>query len=201
MKNKLLVLIAAVMAFTACDKLPLQRSYEYDPQPLDPHQGVTCWQYIESDPWKNLSIMKSAIEKCGLQDYYSQTGTKYTFILLDDTAFISYVFKDFEIGDISEADKDRLTNLLLFHIVKGEYDSYNGSLGYDPVHVLTLWQDVDAVMTIKLFDSEALSQKQQDKVTFMDQCGKSTVIKATTSDLIMTNGPAHIISNYCKYVK
>ena len=52
----------------------------------------------------------------------------------------------------------------------------------------------------KLNDDDTLSNKRQDKVTFMDQCGSSTVVYATTSDLLMTNGPAHILSRNCVYV-
>ena len=192
--------ILLMMAFVcSCDKLPLQKNYPYDPQPLDPHQGVTCWEYISSA--SDLVLMKEAIEKCSLVDLYAQEKAEYTYLLLDNTAFNSYVFTQLEAGTVGDADVDKLRDILLFHIIKGEYSSYNGVLGYEPVHVLTLWENLDAVMTIKLNNDKRLSSKRQDKVTLMDQCGSSTVIYARTSDLLMTNGPAHILSRNCVYVK
>ena len=193
----ILLLLSALLC--SCDKLPLQKSYPYDPQPLDPHQGVTCWEYISSA--EDLGIMKQAIEKCGLMELYAQQKAEYTYLLLDDAAFNSYVFTQLEAGSVADADADKLRDILLFHIIKGEYSSYNGMLSYEPVHVLTLWSSLDAVMTIKLNNDKTLSSKRQDKVTLMDQCGSSTVIYARTSDLLMTNGPAHILSRNCVYVK
>ena len=199
MKRFIPIIIAAALALAAgCDKLPLQKSYSYDPVPLDPHQNMTCWEYICSSG--DLTSMRKAIEMCGMQDYYSGNGEKYTFLLLDETAFATYILPGMEVGTVEEADPSELRDILMFHIIYGEYDSYNGTLSYDPIHVITLWQSLDAVMTIKLNDDDTLSNKRQDKVTFMDQCGSSTVVYATTSDLLMTNGPAHILSRNCVYV-
>lgn len=199
MKRLYFILMTAALIAVSCDKLPLQKGYDYDPKPLDPHQGMTCWDYITKS--QDLAIMKQAVEKCGLTELYAQEKPEYTYLLLDDTAFSSYVFKQLEISSIEEAEADELRDILFFHIIKGEYSSYNGVLGYEPVHVLTLWNSLDAVMTIKLNDDKSLSSKRQDKVTLMDQCGSSTVIYARTSDLLMTNGPAHILSRNCVYKK
>ena len=195
------IFAAALLAATllGCTKLPLQKSYKYEPTALDPHQGVDCWTWIQGA--ENLATMKEAIELCGLSGYYSQTERKYTYLLLDETAFSSYIFPTLGVGDISEAPVAQLKDILLFHIIKGEYDSYNGALGYDPVYVLTLWDNVDAVMTMKLYNDSSKSKGLQDRVTLMDQCGSSTAIRATTSDLLMTNGPAHILSRNCVYKK
>ena len=145
MKRFIPIIIAAALALAAgCDKLPLQKSYSYDPVPLDPHQNMTCWEYICSSG--DLTSMRKAIEMCGMQDYYSGNGEKHTFLLLDETAFATYILPGMEVGTV------------------------------------------------------ALSNKRQDKVTFMDQCGSSIVVYATTSDLLMTNGPAHILSRNCVYV-
>lgn len=196
--RKILILFVIVMA-CSCSKLPLQRSIKYEPHALDPHQGMTCWEYICND--LSLSSMKNAIELCGLEDYYKSSEEKYTFLLLDDTAFSSYILPQFSAGDIADIPIAFLKNILLFHIIRGEYSSYNGMITYDPIHVITLWNDVNAIMTIKLNDAVSLSQRLQDKVTLMDQCGNSSVIRATSSDLIMTNGPAHILSRHCVYIK
>lgn len=199
MKRIYLIFMAIALIAVSCDKLPLQISHSYDPKPLDPHQGVTCWEYISGAD--DLSIMKSAVEKCNLVSLYAQETAEYTYLLLDNTAFNSYIFKQLAVTSVTEADEEALRNILLFHIIKGEYSSYNGILGYEPIHVLTLWESLDAVMTIKLNNDKSLSSKRQDEVTFMDQCGSSTVVSVRTSDLLMTNGPAHILSRNCVYVK
>lgn len=194
----LLALLLAAATFAGCEKLPLQRTSKYNPKALDRRQGVDCWTYINRST--DLVTMREAIEICGMQDYYSEKHG-YTYLLLDETAFSSYVLKSLNVQDIGDAPVDRLRDILLFHIIKGEYDSYNGALGYDPVFVITLWNSVDAVMTVKLYNDDSKSRTVQDKVTLMDQCGSSTSFRATTSDLLMTNGPAHILSRQCVYVK
>ena len=199
MKQIYFILMTIALLAVSCDKLPLQKGHDFDPKPLDPHQGITCWEYISKT--YDMAIMKQAIEQCDLVELYSQAKSEYTYLLLDDSAFRSYVFLQLGVSSVAEADTDALRNILLFHIIKGEYSSYNGMLGYEPVHVLTLWNSLDAVMTIKLNNDKSLSSKRQDKVTLMDQCGSSTVIYARTSDLLMTNGPAHILSRNCVYVK
>lgn len=198
--KRLTLILTAALCLAACEKLPLQKQYKYDPKPLDPNQGVNCWQYISSSD--NLSTMKTAIELCGLTDYYSTSESKYTYLLLDETAFNSHILQKAAVPSVAEMDPDELTNLLLFHIIKGSYSSYYGTISYDPEHVITLWKSQDAVMTIKLFDAVSThSQKQQDRVTLMDQCGSSTVVNATSSDILMTNGPAHILSRPCIYTR
>ena len=199
MRRLYFILMTLAVLTASCDKLPLQKSYPYNPTSLDPHQGVTCWQYICSA--EDLSIMEAAVVKCGLQDLYSQEKMEYTYLLLDDTAFNSYVFRQLGVSSLDEAEAEEVRNILLFHIIKGEYSSYNGILSYEPIFILTLWDNQDAVMTIKLNNDKSLSSRRQDKVTLMDQCGSSTLVYARTSDLLMTNGPAHILSRNCLYVK
>ena len=199
MKRIYFILMTIALMAVSCDKLPLQKGHDFDPKPLDPHQGISCWDYISKT--YDLAMMKQAVQKCGLAELYSQEEAEYTYLLLDDSAFITYVFPQLKVSSVEEADTDALRDILLFHIIKGEYSSYNGMLGYEPVHVLTLWNSLDAVMTIKLNNDKTLSSKRQDKVTLMDQCGSSTVIYARTSDLLMTNGPAHVLSRNCVYVK
>ena len=196
-KYMITALLAVAVLAAGCAKLPLQKSHKYNPTSLDRRQGVDCWTFIETNA--QLATMKEAIEMCGMQDIYTQTEHKYTFLLLDETAFSTYILPAMNVGDIGEAPVDELRSILEFHVIKGEYDSYNGAIGYDPVYVITLWQSPDAVMTIKLNDDSSKSNRQQDRVTLMDQCGHSTVIKATSSDYLMTNGPAHILSRNCLY--
>jgi len=198
--KRLILVLAAAICLAACEKLPLQKQYKYNPEPLDPNQGVTCWEYICSQ--SNLATMKTAVELCSLTDYYSCAESKYTYLLLDETAFNNYILSSAKVSAVNEMDPDKLTDILLFHIIKGSYSSYYGTISYSPEHVITLWKSQDAIMTIKLFDAATtLSQRQQDKVTLMDQCGSSAVVTATSCDILMSNGPAHILSKPCIYTR
>lgn len=200
MKKIIFSATIVALAICSCSKLPLQKQFKYNPEPLDPHQGVSCWQFICEN--EDLATMKNAIELCGLSDYYSTKESLYTYLLLDETAFNSHILTKYEASSPAEIDPETLRDILLFHIIKGSYSSYYGTISYDPEHVITLWKSQDAVMTIKLLDtSSSHSQRQQDRVTLMDQCGSSTVVSATASDLLMTNGPAHILSRPCIYKK
>ena len=197
--NKFLLAALLLIAAVGCSKLPLQQTHKYEPKPLDRNQGVDCWTYVETTP--RLATMKAAVELCGMQSYYQETAKKYTWLLLDETAFSTYILPRLGVEVIADAPVEALKDILLFHIIKGEYDSYNGAVGYDPVYVITLWENLDAVMTLKLNNDTSLSSRQQDKLTLMDQCGHSTIVKAAMSDLLMTNGPAHILSRPCIYTR
>lgn len=187
-----------IVLFSACDKFPLQSNDDFNPQKLDIYQHKTCWEFIESrqDIFQNL---KEAIIKCGLKEYYIQTERVYTYLLLNDDAFINYIFQELNVSDIESADVDRLKDILLFHIIKGNYHAY-GTLGYDPIHIITCWENANAIMTIKLVDGKS-SSAEQDRLVLMDMCGSSIPIYAVTSNLIMDNGPAHVLGRNCVYIK
>ncbi len=201
MKIKINLIILAALTFSlfsSCEEFPLQTEYSYNPKKIDIYQHKTCWEFIESRP-DILSTLKDAVIKCGLENYYTQTDKTYTYLLLNNDAFNSYIFSKLNVTNLADADPTQLKNILLYHIVKGDYSGY-GTLNYDPVHVLTLWNDPNAILTMKLKDTKS-SSVDQDKLLLMDQCGKSVVITAVTSNLMMTNGPAHIINRNCVYVK
>ena len=90
MKRIYFILMTIALLAVSCDKLPLQKSHDFDPKPLDPHQGITCWEYVTKT--YDLQLMKQAVEKCGLEELYSQEKAEYTYLLLDDSAFTTYVF-------------------------------------------------------------------------------------------------------------
>lgn len=204
--------IVAMVFTTGCDKLPLQKAKKYNPEALDPHQHMACWDYIQTRP--DLAILAQAITACDMTGYYRQIENKYTYLLLNEAAFTnaSYgILKRLGISAVSDVEafpemKQKLKNVLLFHIIKGEYHGYNKTLGYDPVHVITLWQDVSSVMTMKLFDGftddpRVLSNGRQDRLVLMDQCGNSPVIEVTAmTNLLLDNGAAHVIQRECLYV-
>jgi len=192
---KALFLLIINSILISCEMLPLYTNPEYNGKALDINQNMTCWEFIESRP-DLLSNMKTAIEICDLKDLYSQTSKKYTYLLLTNAAINEAELVD---ASTSEVKKNDLKNILLYHIIRGNYHAY-GTLGYDVVFVVTLWEDPNAIMSLKLGTSKT-DYNIQDALFAMELCGNSVVRRARTSNLIMTNGPAHVFDNKLQYVK
>ena len=113
----------SVIALAGCD-LELQKNYDYEASVDDPHVNVTAWEYFQ-DHQDIFSEFTTAIEYTGLKDYYTQTENKYTYLALNNTAMQSYRENVFPgIASITDCDKETVKNMLLYHIVDGEYSSY-----------------------------------------------------------------------------
>lgn len=182
------------VAFVSCEMLPLYTDPVYNGKPLDMNQHMTCWEFIKSRP-DLLSNMKAAIDSCGMSDYYSQTQVIYTYLLLSNAALTQAEVQD---ATTTPEKRQALKNILLYHIIQGNYGY--GTLGYNVVFVITLWQDPNAIMSLRLGTSST-DYNIQDGLYAMELCGNSTVRRARTSNLMMTNGPAHVFDSKLVYVK
>lgn len=188
----ILSLVLLLVMMHSCD-LPLRTTDDYNGKSLDINQYKTCWEFIESR--EDLTNMKVLVELCGLKEYYAQTETKYTFLLWSNKALTD--------TELEEAKQDAtklasLKDALLFHIIKGYYHAY-GPLTYEITFVETLSNDPDIYMSLTL--SQAASDRNKiDRLNVMTDCGSSKVITAIASNLIMTNGPGHILDEKCVYV-
>lgn len=176
----------------SCD-LSLQTNDDYTGGKLDIYQHKTCWEYMESRSDLFASMMEG-LELCDMVDYYTQTTQKYTFLLLTEKAIADKVAE-------AKADPSKvqgLKEILLFHIVKGEYHAY-GPLDYNVTFVETLLGG-DAKMSLVL-QQHASNRNNIDRLNVMTNCGSSKVVTAVASNYIMTNGPAHILDAICVYTK
>lgn len=185
----ILTVVLATLLSNAC--LPLQTNEKYEGVTLDPYEGVTCWEFLHKHK-DELGSYIEGIELCGIQEYFTQTTTEYTFLPLTDAAIKADV-------DAAKADPSKiqtLKDILLFHIIKGSYHGY-GSLGYDIKHVETLL-DGSAQMSICL-QTYLNNRYQLDRVQLMTDCGSSTVVYSIACNHICTNGPAHLLDTKCVY--
>ena len=166
----------AILALTGCD-LDLQKNYDYEPSVDDPYVKVTAW------------------------DYYTQTDNKYTFLALNNAGMQLYRENEFAgAASITDCDKEKVTNMLLYHIVDGEYSSY-GQLQVEPMFVLTMLKGENGLMTMSVWKNPWQAAVGKILVNQTGSNGKSPQRQAKTSNILPTNGVIHIFENYCKYSK
>lgn len=177
----------------SCD-LELQTNEDYKGTSLDIYQHMTCWEYMEQHADEFSSMMK-AVELCGMKEYYTQMDTRYTYLLLNETAIADKV---------KEVEQDpslliSLQDILKFHIIKGEYHAY-GTLDYNIKYVDTLLGgDAEMSLSLDYGEPHAADRNDVDRLVVMKGCGSSEVVTALESNLIMDNGPAHILDKICVY--
>lgn len=177
----------------SCD-LELQTNEDYKGTSLDIYQHMTCWEYMEQHADEFSSMMK-AVELCGMKEYYTQMDTRYTYLLLNETAIADKV---------KEVEQDpslliSLQDILKFHIIKGEYHAY-GTLDYNIKYVDTLLGgDAEMSLSLDYGEPHAADRNDVDRLLVMKGCGSSEVVTALESNLIMDNGPAHILDKICVY--
>ena len=148
-----------------------------------------------------FSELIAAIEYTGLKDYYTQTDNKYTFLALDNTAMQNFRNNECSgVATITECDASKVTDLLLYHIVDGEYSSY-GQLQVDPMFVLTMLKGENGLMTMSVWKNPWQAAVGKILVNQTGSNGKSPQRQAKTSNILPTNGVIHIFENYCKYSK
>ena len=101
-------------------------------------------------------------------------------------------------------DFNELQDILMFHIIKGEYHAY-GILDYNVRYVETLQEsegaDVEMSLCLQYGAAHAAARDDVDRLLIMKGCGASEVVTAIQSNLIMDNGPAHVLDKICVYQK
>ena len=191
MKIRLFALLAFVLAATSC--LELQTWEKYEGKSKDVVLNMSCWEYLQQNSETYPSMIK-AIELCELEDCYGQTSEKYTFLLLSEKAIVSYVAG---LGDNPSSSQIlKLKSLLLFHIIRGQWDAYS-TLTYQVQYVETLLEG-DERMSMVL-QRLLTSRGGVDRIQLMTDCGSSEVVTAVQSNFILTNGAAHVVDKYCQY--
>lgn len=196
---KIGLLIALVFLFMSCD-MPLQQNYDYESSVLDPHISVTAWEYLKAND-ELFSTFTEALEYTGLDHYYKQTDRKYTFLVLNNTAMRLYMMDRFPgINAITECDKELVKDMLLYHIVDGEYSGY-GQLPVEPMFVLTLLKGDQGLMTMLVRKNPWQADAGKVVINDSGSNGSSPMRLAITSNILPTNGVIHIFENYSYYKK
>lgn len=189
----------AILALTSCE-LSLQKDYDYESSVADPYVKVAAWEFFQ-DHKDQFSELIAAIEYTGLKDYYTQTDNKYTFLALNNVAMRDYRDKEFAgAASILDCDQAKVRDMLLYHIIDGEYSSY-GQLQVEPMFVLTLLKGENGLMTMSVWKNPWQAAVGKIIVNQSGSNGKSPQRQAKTSNILPTNGVIHVFENYCKYQK
>lgn len=196
---KALLACWAILVLASCD-LDLQKNYDYESSIADPHVKVTAWEFFQNHK-ETFSELIKAIEYTGLQDYYTQTESMYTYLALNNTAMANYRENVFPgTASITECDKEIVKNMLLYHIVDGEYSSY-GQLQVEAMFVLTMLSGENGLMTMSVWKNPWQAAVGKVLVNETGSNGHSPQRKAKTSNILPTNGVIHIFEDYCYYKK
>ena len=164
-----------ILALTGCD-LDLQKNYDYEPSVDDPYVKVTAWEYFQD----HTDMFSELMNNAGMQLYR-------------ENEFAG-------VASITDCDKEKVKNLLLYHIVDGEYSSY-GQLQVEPMFVLTMLKGETGLMTMSVWKNPWQAAVGKILVNQTGSNGKSPQRQAKTSNILPTNGVIHIFENYCKYSK
>lgn len=193
-----LLLLLAVAAIAGCDDMKLQTDADYDASVLDPHIDMTAWEYLESRS-DIFSKFMTAVEAAGMKEYYTQTERAYTFLVLTDGAVNNFVGA-LGCTTVEECPVEEVRNLILYHIVDGEYSSY-GDLPVEPIFVLTLRRGEEGLMTMLTRKNPWMADAGKVVVNNTGSNGSSPMRLAVSSNIMPTNGVVHVFDNYCYYKK
>ncbi|WP_294617791.1 fasciclin domain-containing protein [uncultured Bacteroides sp.] len=186
-----------IIALSGCD-LELQKDYDYKPSVDDPHINMTAWEYLQENKGQ-FSELIAAIEYVGMQEYYTQTQSLYTYLALNNVAMQSLLKEKFSGATaITECDKEKLKDILLYHIVDGEYSSY-GQLPVEPMFVLTMLKGEQGLMTICVWKNPYQSSMGKILINETGSNGNSPRRKSKASNIMPTNGVIHVFEQYCYY--
>ena len=192
----IIIALTSMSVMHSCELLPLQTDEKYEGRALNPYTGMNCLEFLETktdDSGQRIfTNMRKAISICELEDLYSQTEEKLTYLLLDDTKL-----KDSEV-ETAEVDTDKreaLRNKLLFHVLQGDYHAY-GTLSYAPTYVVTMYRSSDYVISVNLLKSDNRNQEGRFVVSYSNiKTGKESSTYAYASNYLFTNGAGHILNS------
>ncbi|GEM_PF-3422342 len=205
--KKYLIIAAFALGFVLQSCLPLMDDFQYTPSPRENNMKMSAWSFINQRA--EFQSFVSLIKVSGIDTMlYAQTAKKYTYLILSANAVAlllndKYASSIPNMSSLTDVQKADLRNRLLYHIIDGYYYGLpDGNLGFDPVNVITLWKDKNAVMVLKLDQTAnptyASSTDSELSVNSYLPQSTSTHI-AITSNLFVSNGVMDVLGNYASY--
>ena len=143
MKSKIKLIIKSVCCLclivvaTGCD-LEVHEKFVFDPD-TDPQYtfgSTTPWEWIQTDPKGDFSLLKQAIEITGMQAEFSDTSNKRTLFLLKNIGWTKSggLFPaELKVTSLTDPklDINKLRNILRYHIITTYVDQ-----GPDNLYIL-----------------------------------------------------------------
>jgi len=200
----LIVLLTIGFFSVSCDKLDLQKDYDYNGEPLDPHVNMTAWEFMNSRP-DVFSMMKQAVEYTGMEEYYTQTDSKLTYLFINNDGMKAFAIRHGGL-EVTHVPVEKVKKLLQYHIIEGEYHAYNKKLPVEPIYVKNMLEGEDGLMTIKVNKSSASSVGSpiaNGNIVINTSTSNflSASISSVTSNILPTNGVIHVFAGFAYYRK
>jgi Fasciclin domain len=205
--KKYLIIIVLALGFVLQSCLPLMDDFQYTPSPRENNMKMSAWSFINQRA--EFQSFVSLIKVSGIDTMlYAQTQKKYTYLILNANAVAlllndKYASSIPNMSSLTDVQKADLRNRLLYHIIDGYYYGLpGGNLGFDPVNVITLWKDKNAVMVLKLDQTANPTYASLTDCSFAVNSYAPvapTTYKAITSNLFVTNGVMDVMGNYASY--
>ena len=152
----LVVLTALTTTIASCKKLALQKDYDYNASVYSSQVNQTLWDFMNtrSDLFSSLMNALNYVDPnaTGIKKTYMTPQSGTTFLLLTNSALTditntnSYWYKNLRYStdsakwvlhgsDWSQYNKDTITEVLKYHVIKGDYSLKN--VGGVPIWVPT----------------------------------------------------------------
>jgi hypothetical protein len=194
MKKIIYISFAFALLLSGCMGIP--EDYEYTPVNKNNKLDMTVWEFIQSRP-DVFSDMREAVREAGVDStlYYSGS-TKYTYLLLNNTAMGSLKTL---LGEINSSNKSQWINVLKYHIIDGYYHGL-GTLSFDPTPVITLWRSQDAYMTLQLESRNSFNYSRLIVNGLNPEWNDltNTYKYAVTSNLMCNNAVCHVLNRHAR---
>lgn len=182
----------------------LQKDFDYEGRAIDPNINMTTWEFLQSRP-DLFSLMSEAITFAGMEEFYKSEQKKYTYLLINNVGMNIFLSKYGTTSAVT-LDVNQVRKLLKYHIIEGEYHGYDKKLPVEPIFVKTLLEGEDGLLTIKISKSQISQATNQDQiingninVNDTGSNGSSPEILSVTSNVLTTNGAAHVFRKYAYY--
>jgi len=200
----LIVMLTFGLFSVSCDKLELQKDYDYKGEPVDPHVNMTAWEFMNSRP-DVFSMLKQAVEYTGMEEYYTQTDAKLTYLFINNDGMKAFAIRNGGL-EVEHVPVEKVKKLLQYHIIEGEYHAYNKKLPVEPIYVKTMLEGEDGLMTIKVNKSSQSSVGSPiangNIIVNMNTSNfQSVSISSVTSNILPTNGVIHVFPLFAYYKK
>lgn len=185
-KAGLLLLFSATI-FSSC-----QDSFEYQPAVDDDgrYQG-TAWDYINTigaNPLDSMTLIKELVIKAGMQDYYSQTASKRTYVIPRNKAIRADLTAATGYKSYKNIPVAKLQEVLKYHIVNGIYNTQ------DPQ-----FMETNAAVQYATEATNPIFFSHNSNFQTQINYGTSKVFTVYMSNIQPTNGVIHLTSDVIYY--
>lgn len=207
------LLFAILIGISGCD-LKIQKPFKFVPETADiaTYENQTVWEWLQTqktapgaaviDQFK-FDYLIQAIEYTGLVDEFNRRNDKRTFLLLNNNAFddpnkILQALTGAVNNPVTRADKNRLTNVLKYHIINEYIEQDNPLKVIAADYFFQTLNDGDAGKILLRRDERYTVTINPATVPPLSNTRRGTTVR--THNLRYANGIAYVLNDYTRNV-